>query len=49
MNPAGWCIMIAAVGGITSLFTWCIWRVLRAPQDHLEVPFGEVAPDAEQA
>ncbi len=47
MNAVGWGIMISAVGGISALFSWCIWRVMRAPQDHLEVPFEELAPDAD--
>ena len=28
MEPAGWIIMIGAVGGVTLLFGWCVVRVL---------------------
>lgn len=35
MSLAGWILMIFSVGGVTSLFLWCLSRVLfgpRAPQ-----------------
>jgi hypothetical protein len=32
MTPAGWCIMLLSVGGVTLLFLWCLWRVLLGPK-----------------
>lgn len=31
MSAAGWITMLAAIGGATMLFAWCLWRVLRTP------------------
>ena len=28
MTMAGWIIMVVSVGGVTVLFTWCLYRVL---------------------
>lgn len=28
MTPAGWTIMVCSVGAVTSLFIWCLYRVL---------------------
>jgi hypothetical protein len=38
MTVAGWIIMLVSVGGVTSLFAWCLGRVL----------FGPKAPDPDQ-
>ncbi|MCS6971071.1 MAG: hypothetical protein RMM29_03935 [Planctomycetota bacterium] len=32
MSWAGWLTMLAAVGGATALFAWCLWKVLSTPQ-----------------
>ncbi len=31
MTLGGWCIMLLSVGGTSSFFAWCVWRVLRPP------------------
>ncbi|MEX0324458.1 MAG: hypothetical protein AB3N33_00050 [Puniceicoccaceae bacterium] len=31
MNSGGWFIMILSVGTVSSLFVWCIYRVLTTP------------------
>lgn len=31
MNTGGWIILLISVGGVTSLFVWCIWKVLTTP------------------
>jgi hypothetical protein len=28
MTTAGWIIMLVSVGAVTSLFVWCLYRVL---------------------
>jgi len=28
MSLGGWIIMILSVGSVTTLFVWCIWKVL---------------------
>jgi hypothetical protein len=40
MTPAGWIIMILSVGSVTSLLTFCFYRVLRKPSstDHMHAP-----------
>lgn len=32
MSTAGWIIMLLSVGGMTSLFCWCIRKVLTVPE-----------------
>lgn len=31
MNAGGWLILILSVGTVTTLFVWCIWKVLSTP------------------
>jgi hypothetical protein len=40
MTPAGWIFMISALGSMTLLTGWCIFRVLRTPEsaEHLHSP-----------
>lgn len=28
MTPGGWIVMLLSVGFVTSLFSYCLWRVL---------------------
>ena len=35
MTAGGWITMFISVGFVTSLFTWCIWRVLTHKPKHL--------------
>jgi hypothetical protein len=32
MTPGGWISLILSVGGVLTLFSWCIYRVLKAPE-----------------
>lgn len=50
MSAAGWILMLAAVGGATLLYAWCLWRVLSRPgaTEHLHgVPDTEPADQRE--
>ncbi len=40
MTTDGWMVMALSVGGTTSLFVWCIVKVLATPQasEHLAAP-----------
>lgn len=40
MTAGGWLMMILAIGGMTSLLIWCIWKVLSTPgsTEHLHSP-----------
>ena len=31
MNTGGWIIMALSVGTVSTLFCWCIWKVLTTP------------------
>lgn len=33
MTAGGWINMIVSVGAVTALFAWCIWKVLRTPEE----------------
>lgn len=33
MTIGGWITMILSVGFVTTLFAWCVFRVLRSPTD----------------
>ena len=41
MTPFGWAIMILSVGGVLSLVSFCLYRVLTLPpleEEHLKGP-----------
>lgn len=45
MTLGGWIIMIISVGSVTSLFTWCIHKVLTTPEEEDEKIHGfEIEP-----
>ncbi|MCE9615142.1 MAG: hypothetical protein K8T26_12765 [Lentisphaerae bacterium] len=48
MTPGGWLIMILSVGFVTTLFGWCIVKVLRTPEAtrHLHSQADIEPPDA---
>lgn len=48
MSLLGWITMLAAIGGATMLFLWCLWRVLRTPgaTEKLHSPADLEPPDA---
>ncbi len=31
MTPGGWITLLLSIGAVTSLFVWCIWKVVRTP------------------
>lgn len=31
MTAAGWVVMILAIGGMSSLLCWCVWKVISTP------------------
>lgn len=33
MTPGGWFVMILSVGSVTTLFLWCLWKVLTTPDE----------------
>ena len=33
MTPGGWIVMILSVGSVTAVFLWCIWKVLKTPEE----------------
>lgn len=37
MTTSGWILMILSVGGVTTFFSWCLFRVLTSPgsSEHL--------------
>lgn len=40
MTTGGWIMMLFAIGGMTTLLVWCIWKVITTPgsTDHLHSP-----------
>jgi hypothetical protein len=50
MTPSGWIVMVAAVGGVTALFLWCIYKVLATPgsTEHLHSQADIETPDVEE-
>lgn len=33
MTTGGWIIMLLSTGAVTTLFLWCLWRVLTLPDE----------------
>jgi len=44
MTTGGWITMILSVGFVTTLFIFCIFRVLRGPAANREHKLGHVEP-----
>jgi len=40
MTAGGWTVMLIAVGGMTALLVWCVWKVISTPgsTEHLHSP-----------
>lgn len=47
MTAGGWITMFLSVGSITTLFVWCIYRVLRGPTDPEHLAHVEPISDEE--
>jgi len=50
MQPAGFLVMVLAVGTVTVLFAWCVWQVLTQPAAEMEHLHGTElqTPDIER-
>lgn len=49
MNTGGWIIMLLSVGTVTALFAWCIYRVLKAPDETTRLHGFEMETPDEKA
>jgi hypothetical protein len=40
MTAGGWIMMLLAIGGMTGLLVWCVWKVVSTPgsTEHLHSP-----------
>ena len=47
LTPVGWTIMLVALGGITILLGWCIYKVVTVnhPEEHLHTQADITPPD----
>jgi hypothetical protein len=46
MTSSGWIIMILSVGSVTTLLTWCVYKVLTIPEETEHVHgFEQEPPD----
>ncbi len=50
MNSGGWIMMTLAVGGVTGLLVWCIYKVLATPgaTERLHSTADVETPDIEE-
>ncbi|MCX7712724.1 MAG: hypothetical protein N2035_03525 [Chthoniobacterales bacterium] len=49
MTPAGWFVMILSVGSVTAIFLWCLWLVLKTPEEFKHVHgFEQEIPDQKE-
>lgn len=49
MTLGGWIIMLVSVGSVTSLFSWCILKVLTTPEEEEKIHGFEIeTPDTEK-
>ncbi|MCA1962586.1 MAG: hypothetical protein LDL31_01420 [Prosthecobacter sp.] len=49
MTPAGLLVMLFSVGTVTSLFSWCIYKVLTSPGESDKLHAVELhTPDMDQ-
>lgn len=44
MTLGGWIIMVLSVGSVTSLFSWCIYKVLVTPEEEEKIHGFEIEP-----
>ena len=44
MTSSGWIIMLLSVGTVTSLFAWCIYKVLTSPEESEKLHGFEIDP-----
>ncbi len=50
MTSAGWFVMVLAVGGVSGLTLWCVYKVLTTPgsTEHLHSQADIETPDIEE-
>ena len=49
MTLGGWFVMLLSVGAVTALNIWCIWMVLRKPEETRRLHGFEIeTPDEKQ-
>lgn len=50
MTAGGWVVMLLSVGSVTSLLSWCIYKVLTTPgsTEHLHSQADIETPDIEE-
>jgi hypothetical protein len=50
MNAGGWVVMLLSVGGMTTLLSWCVYKVLSTPgsTEHLHTQADIETPDVEE-
>jgi len=44
MSLGGWLVMLFSVGGVTALFSWCLWKVLTTKGESEHIHGFEVEP-----
>ena len=53
LTAAGWTVMVLSVGSVSSLVTFCLYRVMRLPpvevEEHLTGPSQTDAGDTDQS
>ena len=49
MSASGWIVMLLAVGGVTGLLAWCLYKVMSTPgsTEHLHSQADIEPPDVE--
>lgn len=49
MTLGGWIVMLSAVGGVTTLLSWCVYKVITTPDstEHLHSQADIETPDVE--
>lgn len=50
MTTGGWIVMLLSVGGVISLLSWCVYKVLTTPgsTEHLHSQADIEPPDVEE-
>jgi hypothetical protein len=49
LTPAGWIVLVVSVGTVTSLFAWCIYKVLATPGETEHLHGFEFPPPPQES
>ncbi|MGC1481425.1 MAG: hypothetical protein WA771_13055 [Chthoniobacterales bacterium] len=49
MTLGGWIVMLISVSAVTTLFVWCIWKVLTTPGETERIHGTEFHPPDDEA